>query len=100
MKPHRLQCLLATVPDSIGPAQRGRLNAHVEAVEACRDRIVGVKQALREALDGRGGSAVELACELDGLERCQERLNRYLTDLIEELCRRPSEVSYGDGVPA
>lgn len=100
MHSHRLQCLVATVPESIGPEQRGRLDAHVAAVEECRDRAVAVKQALRAALDGRGGSAVGLACELDGLERAQERLNRHLTELVEELCRRPSELSYGDGVPA
>ena len=100
MHSHRLQCLVATVPDTIGPEHRRRLDAHVAAVETCRNRIVEVKQALRLALDGRGGAALELACELDGLERVQERLNRYLTELVEELCRRPSEVSYGDGVPA
>ena len=100
MNPHRLQCLVAAVPNSIGPDDRGRLDAHVQAVEACRGRVVEVKQALRVALDGRGGSALELACELDGLERVQERLNRYLTELVDELHRRPVEVSYGDGVPA
>ena len=100
MNPHRLQCLVATVPDSIEAEQQGRLDAHVDAVESCRSRIAEVKQALRGALDGGGGSAVELACELDGLERVQERLNRYLTELVGELHRRPAEVSYGDGVPA
>ena len=100
MNPHRVQCLVATVPDSIGPEQRGRLDAHVGAVEACRNRVIEVRQALRRALDGRGGSAVDLACELDGLERAQERLNRHLCELVEELSRRPGEVSYGDGVPA
>ena len=100
VNPHRLQCLVSTVPDSIGDAQRGRLDAHVEAVESCRTRVVEVKQALRAALDGRGGAAVDLACELDVLERVQERLNRLLTDVVEELGRAPSEMSYGDGVPA
>lgn len=100
MHSHRLQCLVATVPDALGVEDRRRLDAHVAAVESCRNRIVGVKQALRGALDGRGGAAVELACELDGLERVQERLNRHLCELVEELCRRPSEMSYGDGVPA
>ena len=99
MNPHRLQCLVATVPDSIGREQRGRLDAHVEAVDSCRARIVEVKQALRGALDGRGGSAIDLACELDGLERVQERLDRYLTNLVEELSRTPSELCYDDGVP-
>jgi hypothetical protein len=99
VNPHRLQCLVATVPDSIGPEQRGRLDAHVEAVETCRSRVVEVKQALRTALDSRGGPALDLACELDTLERVQERLNRMLTELVEELNRRPTEIIYGDGVP-
>jgi hypothetical protein len=99
VNPHRLQCLVATVPDSIGPEQRGRLDAHVEATDSCRTRIVEVKQALRGALDGKGGSALDLACELDCLERVQERLDRYLTNLVDELSRASSEVRYDDGVP-
>jgi hypothetical protein len=100
VNPHRLQCLVATVPDSIGPEQRGRLDAHVEATDSCRTRIVEVKQALRAALDGNGGSALDLACELDCLERAQERLDRYLTNLVDELSRVSNEVRYDDGVPA
>jgi hypothetical protein len=96
---HRLQSLVATVPRSIGPEQRGRLDAHVEAVGSCQTRIVEVKQALRTALDGRGGCALDLACELDGLERVQERLDRYLTNLVEELIHAPQETFYDDGVP-
>ena len=99
MNPHRLQCLVATVPDSIGSEQRGRLDAHVEATDSCRVRIIEVKQALRGALDGHGGSALDLAVELDGLERVQERLDRYLTALVEELNRTSAEICYDDGVP-
>lgn len=100
MHPHRLQSLIATVPDGIEPGQRARLDAHVQATESCRVRIVEVKQSLRGALDGLGGSALDLAVELDSLERVQERLDRYLTALVEELSRTATEVSYGDGVPA
>ena len=99
MNPHRLQCLVATVPDTIGPEQRGRLDAHVEAVSSCCTRIGEVKQALRRALDGRGGSALDLARELDSLERVQDRLDRYLTDLVDELSHAPRAILYGDGVP-
>jgi hypothetical protein len=99
VNPHRLQCLVATVPDTLGPEQRGRLDAHVEAVSSCCSRIGEVKQALRGALDGRGGSALELARELDSLERVQDRLDRYLTELVDELSQAPREVVYGDGVP-
>jgi hypothetical protein len=99
VNPHRLQCLVATVPDTIGPNQRGRLDAHVEAVGSCCARIVEVKQALRGALDGRGGSALDLARELDSLERVQDRLDRYLVELVDELSHAPREIIYGDGVP-
>jgi site-specific recombinase len=99
VNPHRLQSLVATVPESIAPEQRGRLAAHVEATDSCRVRIVEVRQALRGALDGRGGSALDLAVQLDSLERVQERLDRYLTALVEELSHAPREMSYDDGVP-
>jgi hypothetical protein len=99
VNPHRLQCLVATVPDTIGPEQRGRLDAHVEAVSSCCTRIGEVKLALRRALDGRGGSALDLACELDSLERVQDRLDRYLTELVNELSHAPAVIVYGDGVP-
>jgi hypothetical protein len=99
VNPHRLQGLVAAVPDSIGPDQRGRLDAHVEAVGSCCTRITEVKQALRGALDGRGGSALDLACELDSLERVQERLDRYLLAVVEELSHVSRESVYDDGVP-
>lgn len=99
MNPHRLQCVVARVSDTIGPVDRGRLDAHVEAVSSCCSRIVEVKQELRAALDGRGGSALELARELDSLERVQDRLDRHLMDLVEELSHAPREIVYGDGVP-
>ena len=99
MNPHRLQCLVATVPDSLGAEQQGRLDAHVEAVSSCCARIVEVKRALRGALAGQGGSALDLARELDSLERVQDRLDRYLTDLVDELSHAPRAIIYGDGVP-
>ena len=99
MNPHRLQCLVARVSDTIGPVDRARLDAHVEAVSSCCARIVEVKQALRTALDGRGGSALDLARELDSLERVQDRLDRYLTELVDELSHAPRAIIYGDGVP-
>jgi hypothetical protein len=97
--PHRLQSLVATVPDALGPQQRGRLDAHVQATESCRERIVEVKRSLSTALAGGGGSALDLACELDTLERVQQRLDRYLTVVVEELAHAPREMSYDDGVP-
>jgi hypothetical protein len=42
---------------------------------------------------------LDLAVQLDSLERVQERLDRYLTALVEELSHAPREMSYDDGVP-
>lgn len=100
MHPHRLEQLVASVPAGITPEQRSRLAAHVEAADGCRARIDRVRADLRRALDGRGGEALDLACELDGLERVQQRVDGWLTTLVEELTRTRHSAHYGDGVPA
>lgn len=100
MHPHRLEQLVASVPDGITPEQRSRLVAHVETADGCRARIDRVRGDLRRALDGHGGEALDLACELDGLERVQQRVDGWLTTLVEELTRTRHSAHYGDGVPA
>ena len=100
MKPYRLDRLLASVPDAIDAARRARLLAHVEATEECRSRIEEARQALDAALDGNGGSAVDRACELDCLERVQERLDKAVVALVEDLTRSSADSYYDDGVPA
>jgi len=43
----------------------------------------------------------DLACELDGLERVQQRVDGRLTGLVEELTHPSTRhTHYGDGVPA
>ena len=44
--------------------------------------------------------AVDLACDLDGLDRVQQRMDRRLTALVEELTSKPRALPYDDGVPA
>ena len=102
MHPHRLQQLVASVPDAVDADQRAKLLAHVQASDRCRVRIERVGAELERALDGVGNSdrAVDLACELDGLERVQQRVDRRLTALVEELTSTPRAVVYDDGVPA
>jgi hypothetical protein len=102
MHPHRLQQLVTSVPDTIDADQRARLLAHVQASDRCRVRVEGVNAELARVLDGVGSSdrAVDLACELDGLERVQQRMDRRLTALVEELTSTPRAVPYDDGVPA
>jgi hypothetical protein len=102
MHPHRLQQLVASVPDTVDADQRAKLLAHVQASDRCRVRIERVGAELDRVLDGVGSSdhAVDLACELDGLDRVQQRLDRRLTALVEELTSTPRAVAYDDGVPA
>ncbi|MHA6793632.1 hypothetical protein ACVGVM_08970 [Pseudonocardia bannensis] len=102
MHPHRLEQLVASVPATIGREQRARLTAHADASDSCRCRIQALRTELELALDGREGSAsaLDLACELDKLERVQQRVDGWLTALVEELTRTPYAVDYGDGVPA
>ena len=68
MHPHRLQQLVASVPDTIDADQRAKLLAHVQASDRCRVRIERVNAELDRVLDGVGSPdrAVDLACELDG----------------------------------
>jgi hypothetical protein len=102
MDPHRLKQLVASVPESVDAEQRSRLLVHVQASDGCRVRAERVRAELRRALDGADGAerAVDLACELDGLERVQQRMDAWLTELVEELTSRPRAVPYDDGVPA
>jgi hypothetical protein len=102
MHPHRLQQLVGSVPDTIEGSQRARLLAHVQASDRCRVRVERVSAELARALDGVGSAdrAVDLACELDGLERVQQRMDRRLTALVEELTTTPRALPYDDGVPA
>jgi hypothetical protein len=98
--PHRLKQLVATVPQGIGAAERARLLAHVQASDSCQVRTERIRQELARALDGDGAErAVDLAMELDGLERVQQRLDRRLTTLVDELTHGPRPVHYDDGVP-
>lgn len=100
MHPHRLEQLVASVPSGISDDQRTRLDAHVETADGCRARIERVRGDLRRALDGGDGHALDLACELDGLERVQQRVDGWVVALVDELTRARHSAHYGDGVPA
>lgn len=103
MHPHRLQQLVASVPDTVTAEQRARLLAHVQTSDGCRTRADRVRHELRRALDGGEGGAdraLDLACELDTLERVQQRVDAWLCELVDELTHAPRAVHYDDGVPA
>jgi hypothetical protein len=100
--PQRLQQLVASVPESIDADQRARLLAHVRASDGCRCRVERVRAELDTALGGVDSAeqAIDLARELDSLERVQQRLDGWLTALVDELTHAPRVVRYDDGVPA
>jgi hypothetical protein len=102
LHPHRLQQLVTSVPETTDADQRARLLAHVQASDRCRVRIEQVGAELRLALDGAASAdrAVDLAAELDRLERVQRRVDGWLIRLVEELGSGPRAVHYDDGVPA
>ncbi|NMH95765.1 hypothetical protein [Pseudonocardia acidicola] len=101
MHPHRLQQLVASVSATIDAEQRARLATHADTSDNCRCRIASLRTELDRALDGGSPErALGLACELDGLERVQQRLDGRLLALVDELTRTPYTVDYGDGVPA
>ena len=101
MNTHRIEQLEASVPESLAAEQQTRLKAHVQAARGCCERIKEVRRSLDAALAGGPGSAVDLAVELDGLERVQERLDRRLSTLVDELRQSVAVGSfYDDGVPA
>jgi hypothetical protein len=102
LHPHRLAQLVASVPATIGPRERARLDSHAGASEGCRQRVEALRRELDRALDGAAGPqrALGLACELDGLERVQQRLDDRLTTLVHELTGAAHVGDYHDGVPA
>jgi hypothetical protein len=106
--PHRLQQLVASVPDTADAEQRAKLLAHVQTSDGCRTRIERVRSELEGVLEGgdvpSGDRALDLACQLDGLERVQQRVDGWLVALVDELSHPPHleavHAHYGDGVPA
>lgn len=100
MHPHRLEQLVASVPQGVTPEQRTTLLAHVRASDGCRTRVERVREDLRRALCSDGDRALELACELDSLERVQQRVDGWLSALVDDLTRTREAARYNDGVPA
>jgi hypothetical protein len=93
---------VASVPETIDADQRARLLAHVQASDYCRERVERVRAELRSALAGGGGAhrVVDLACELEGLERAQQRMDDWLVGLVEGLIGTPRAIHHDGGVPA
>jgi hypothetical protein len=105
VKPNQVDQLVGTVPATINPGQRQRLDAYVDTVHRCEARIQSLRGELQdtfEAGDGVGAGAVtepnralEVACELDTLERVQPRVDAWLKQYVASLAAK-SSVAYGD----
>jgi hypothetical protein len=101
VNPHRLQDRIDSLASSLDASQQARLDAHRHTAEDCRTRIGDLRTELRRALSGLDGprTALEVMCELDALERVQQRIDSRLSDLCDELSGGAPVVRYGDAAP-
>ena len=115
MNLNHIDRLAATVPATINPRQRTRLNRYAETASRCEARIQRLREELERTMqvaDGSFGSALQapaepnaaltLACELDTLERLQPRVDAWFTDYVAALVAAHSagtyqDAGYGDG---
>ncbi|MCW0211829.1 MAG: hypothetical protein OJJ54_00555 [Pseudonocardia sp.] len=101
MNPYQLQDRIDSLTPTLDGAQQARLDAHRRTAEDCRARIGSLRSELRRMLSGLDGprTALEVMCELDALERVQQRIDSRLSDLCDELSGSAPAVHYGDAAP-
>jgi hypothetical protein len=113
MNLNQINRLVATVPDTIDARERSRLRVHQEVASQCEMRIRQLRDDLERSLQGRtdaGDAAssdgrpkptttLDIACELDALERVQPRVDGWLVDYVASLVSMNPPVDYGDGQP-
>ena len=112
MKSNQIDQLVATVPATINPGQRQRLDAYVDTVRRCEARIQWLRAELPRVFDDGGdatsgagdvavvaelNTALSVACELDTLERVQPRVDGWLKQYVAMLQHTPALEAYGDG---
>jgi hypothetical protein len=106
VKAHLIDQLVATVPATINPGQRQRLDAYVDTVRRCEARIQALREELHRAFEAADGlteaaatepnRALTVACELDTLERVQPRVDAWLKQYVATLISRSTVETYGD----
>jgi hypothetical protein len=110
VKPNQVDQLVGTVPATINPGQRQRLDAYVDTVHRCEARIQSLRGELQDAFEAGNGvgalagagaatepnRALEVACELDTLERVQPRVDAWLKQYVASLISRTTVETYGD----
>jgi hypothetical protein len=108
VKPGHIDHLLGTVPPSISPDQRQRLDAHVETAQRCEARIQLLRAELQRIFEladvpnpadpdpAASSKALTVVCELDTLERVQLRVDDWLRQYVIMLTTQPFVEAYGD----
>jgi hypothetical protein len=108
VKPNQVDQLVGTVPATINPGQRQRLDAYVDTVHRCEARIQSLRGELHHAFESGNGvaapagaatepnRALEVACELDTLEQVQPRVDAWLKQYVDSLVAKGSVETYGD----
>jgi hypothetical protein len=102
--------LVGTVPDTIEPRQRRRLDGYAAVARRCEERIAALRgdleRALRAAgdvahdggdLDAASDAALALLCELDALERVQPRIDAWLRVSVGALSDELQAGPVGEG---
>jgi hypothetical protein len=111
VKSNQVDQLDATVPSTINPGQRQRLDAYVDTVRRCEARIQSLRGELHHVFEAGNGvtalagadattgpnRALDVACELDTLERVQPRVDAWLKQYVATLISRTTVETYGDG---
>jgi hypothetical protein len=110
VKPNQVDQLVGTVPATINPGQRQRLDAYADTVHRCEARIQSLRGELQDAFEAGNGvtalagagaetepnRALNVACELDTLERVQPRVDAWLKQYVDSLISRTTVDTYGD----
>ena len=108
---HQVQIdrLVSQVPPEISDVERRRLHAYQETARRCEQRIQRLREELERALQatvgrsahGRPGAkehnaVLDVAVELDGLERVQPRVDGWLEEHVAALSSERVPHGYGD----
>jgi hypothetical protein len=118
MQQVQINRLTATVPAAIDAGQRARLRAYVDTVRRCERRIQLLRSELEQALQSAAAApgdegdpppepnaVLQIAAELDGLERLQPRVDGWLKEYVAALVNQQTAEgysdaeTYGDGAP-
>lgn len=112
MNDAQIDRLLTSVPDSTEARQLRRVRGYATTARRIDTRIAGLRVELERALrkvdeavvaggaDTAADEALELACELDSLERIQPRVDSWLRVSVGSVSDAPGLGPFGEGPTA